>query len=115
MTAFGSSEKADKAKGILEHAAVGLIIVLAAYAISRFVFSALEVGTTGGDSSPSANQTAGQPCGDKDNRVWDDEGTCVTKCAYEKGGECQQASFPCPGSYTASLCPGVTTIKCCSL
>ncbi len=43
MTAFGSSEKTDKAKGILEHAAVGLLIVLAAYAISRFVFTALGV------------------------------------------------------------------------
>ena len=44
MTAFGSSEKADKAKSILEHAAVGLVIVLAAYAISRFVFSSLHGG-----------------------------------------------------------------------
>lgn len=41
MTAFGSSEKVDKSKDILIHATTGLIIVLAAYAISRFVFSAL--------------------------------------------------------------------------
>ncbi len=45
MTAFGSSEKVDKAKDILLHAAIGLVIVLAAYAISTFVFSAL-TGTT---------------------------------------------------------------------
>lgn len=53
MTAFGSSEKVDKAKSILEHAAIGLVIVLAAYAISRFVFSSL---SKGGDSAatPSA-------------------------------------------------------------
>ena len=47
MTAFGSSEKADKAKGILEHAAVGLIIVLAAYAISYFVIDQLLLATKG--------------------------------------------------------------------
>lgn len=41
MTAFGNSEKVDKAKSILEHAAIGLAIVLAAYAISTFVFSSL--------------------------------------------------------------------------
>lgn len=51
MTAFGAPDKADKAKGILEHAAIGLLIVLGAYAISRFVFSNLP-----GGSSPAANQ-----------------------------------------------------------
>jgi hypothetical protein len=57
MTAFGSSEKADKAKSILEHAAIGLVIVLAAYAISRFVFS----GLAGGGSS-SVNTSASTAC-----------------------------------------------------
>lgn len=51
MTAFGAQEKAEKAKSILEHAAVGLVIVLAAYAISRFVFSAL--GVVGGGNTTS--------------------------------------------------------------
>ncbi len=46
MTAFGAADKVDKAKSILEHAAVGLLIVLAAYAISRFVFSSLTAVTT---------------------------------------------------------------------
>ncbi|MBI2037899.1 MAG: hypothetical protein HYT15_03135 [Candidatus Magasanikbacteria bacterium] len=41
MIAFGNSERVDRAKSIVEHAAIGLIIVLAAYAISRFVFGAL--------------------------------------------------------------------------
>ena len=54
MTAFGSSEKVDKAKSILEHAAIGLVIVLAAYAISTFVFSSL---TGAVDSSPATGYT----------------------------------------------------------
>jgi hypothetical protein len=41
MTAFGVSDKVEKAKDILIHAAIGLVIVLAAYAISKFVFGAL--------------------------------------------------------------------------
>lgn len=57
MTAFGSSEKVDRAKSILEHAAVGLVIVLAAYAISRFVFSALTTATSGSSPTVSAPST----------------------------------------------------------
>ena len=53
MTAFGDSAKVDKAKSILEHAAVGLLIVLAAYAISRFVFDTLAGGGSTGGSTPS--------------------------------------------------------------
>lgn len=59
MTAFGSSEKVDKAKSILEHAAAGLLIVLAAYAISKFVFSALTTATTSGTPTNSSGQTTG--------------------------------------------------------
>ncbi len=56
MTAFGSSDKVDKAKDIVQHAAIGLVIVLAAYAISRFVFNALT------EAAAPAGQTAGFGC-----------------------------------------------------
>ena len=39
MTAMGSNEKVEKAKQILEMAVVGLVIVVASYAISIFIFS----------------------------------------------------------------------------
>jgi len=107
MTAFGSSEKADKAKSILEHAAIGLLIVLAAYAISRFVFSALDVGTTGGGSS----QTVGTICGN--NSVINNAGACVTQCEYEQAGVCQDQSISCAKPYVSSLCPGVASNRCC--
>ena len=38
MTARGDSARVDKAKNILETAAVGLMIVIGAYAIVKFVF-----------------------------------------------------------------------------
>ena len=41
MTAFGNEEKVTSSKSIMEQAAIGLVIVLAAYAIARFVFGEL--------------------------------------------------------------------------
>jgi hypothetical protein len=41
MTAFGNDEKVTTAKSIMEHAIIGLVIVLSAYAVSKFVFGAL--------------------------------------------------------------------------
>lgn len=41
MTAQGNSEKVDRAKNTIVSAVLGLIIVLAAYAITSFVFSNL--------------------------------------------------------------------------
>ncbi len=41
MTAGGNEEQTKKAQGIIKTAIIGLIIVLAAYAITYFVFSAL--------------------------------------------------------------------------
>lgn len=65
MFAAGNNEAITKAKGILEAAAIGLIIVLSAYAISSFVFRTIgEVAENtsnceqlGGECSPKG-QTA---------------------------------------------------------
>lgn len=57
MTAFGNEEKVTTSKSIMEQAAIGLVIVLAAYAISRFVFSSLPATTTG-----QANPTSPMGC-----------------------------------------------------
>lgn len=41
MTAAGEDDKVDKAKKLLTQAVIGLVIILAAYAISTFVTSSL--------------------------------------------------------------------------
>ncbi|MDD5527930.1 MAG: hypothetical protein PHO56_03045 [Patescibacteria group bacterium] len=41
MTAEGAEERVEKAKGIITNSIIGLVIVLAAYAISYFIISAL--------------------------------------------------------------------------
>lgn len=48
MTAGGNEENIQKAKKILTNAAIGLIIILSAYAIASFVIRALTQATTGG-------------------------------------------------------------------
>lgn len=47
MTSMGSQEKTTKAKTLITDAVIGLIIVLAAYAISNFVITQLINATTG--------------------------------------------------------------------
>ncbi len=91
MTAFGNDQKVDKAKDIIQHAAIGLVIVLAAYAISKFIFAALEEpagqGTTTGQNvmgccfNPTTN-----------NRIQDLESQCVPNAQN-------------PRTWTAGACP----------
>jgi hypothetical protein len=47
MTAGGEEAKVEKAQGIIRNAALGLIVVISAYAISYFVINALEKTTLG--------------------------------------------------------------------
>ena len=51
MTAQGEEEKVTKAKETIQRAIVGVIIIIAAYAISMFVMSRLEKGTLKGASA----------------------------------------------------------------
>ncbi len=67
MIARGNTEAVEKSKGIIEGAVIGLIIVMAAYAITRFVFSSLDSGAPEAAaptaSSPaSATQEPAQCC-----------------------------------------------------
>jgi hypothetical protein len=48
MTAQGDSGQVDKARGIIMTAAIGLLIVVAAYSITSFVFSSLDKATGSG-------------------------------------------------------------------
>jgi len=45
MTAMGASEKVDKAKDMLEGAGIGLLIVIASYALAKFIFTNLGIGS----------------------------------------------------------------------
>ncbi len=48
MTAGGNSEQVDKAKKIITNAVVGLVIIMASYAIANFVFGAVLNSTIAG-------------------------------------------------------------------
>ncbi len=51
MTAMGNEDKVDEAKKLISYGVVGLLIVLAAFAVSVFVLNAM-LGATGSNSSP---------------------------------------------------------------
>jgi len=53
MTAHGEEEKVTEAKDTIKRAIVGVIIIVAAYAISIFVMSKLEAGTLRSSASDS--------------------------------------------------------------
>ncbi|MCD4760615.1 pilin [bacterium] len=54
MTSAGNSQQVDDAKNIIKNSVIGLVIVLASYAIVKFVLDSLDnsVGT-GGETNPS--------------------------------------------------------------
>jgi len=58
MTAKGDQQKVQKAKDILTNSLIGLIIVMAAYAISYFIISAIDTGIISFDSSTVNTQTS---------------------------------------------------------
>lgn len=58
MTAQGDSKQVDKAKGIIQNAVVGLIIIFSAYAIANFVLDQLV--TVGGGGATQGGTTPGQ-------------------------------------------------------
>lgn len=85
MIAAGKSEDVQKAKDTLEAAAIGLVIVLSAYAITQFVFSSLLSGGGGGGSGPAGGGGIQACVANADCSG----GVCV-------GGFCQGASGPTP-------------------
>jgi uncharacterized membrane protein len=63
MTAQGNEEKIERSKEIISAAVIGLVIVLAAYALTQFVFDQLGVKGSNTASSVSSNSSAGTPSG----------------------------------------------------
>lgn len=118
MTAAGNAERVESAKKILIAAAIGLIIVLSAYAITRFVFSGLGV-AGGGSSAPTNGQVVncsadnvGEPCGKA--MACGYGGSCVTKCEYQYGaqsGECQSRES-CEFGIDETACPAENEVCC---
>ena len=101
MTALGKDEQAKKALETIVAAVIGLIIILAAYAITQFVFGAVGSGGGGGKEPPKSCKTAAEDCEDGEDCT---DGKCVklgengtsiycydpdtNDCYSESGDEC---------------------------
>jgi uncharacterized membrane protein len=78
MTARGNTENITKAKGIMEGAVIGLIIVMASYAISRFIFQSITTGKA----------DLGAPTSPVNCESITDETTCTKSvCAYDSNNK----------------------------
>lgn len=81
MTAQGSEEKIERSKEIISAAVVGLVIVLAAYAFTRFIFDQLAAkggATTGGNvTTDSSGANNGATINPAYCESITDETTCV--------------------------------------
>lgn len=130
MTARGNSDQESKARDTIFGAVIGLIIVLAAYAITQFVFKSLG---PAGSTSPSGSPTSGaSQCETK----YASAGlTCKAKSTCAKGQTAKQKILDAAAAYTggsddvikfepsqsdanvvtyfSGLCPGGNDNVCC--
>jgi len=127
MTAMGNSEKVTKAKDMLEAAAIGLILVLASYAIARFVFTSLG-GTAGSQTGSNSGQNTGfttcqlgndgAAC-NENGGTWCVGGQCVPTCTQKfpndignGPGECINTPSVCNRKQDSGYCPGTNSVCC---
>lgn len=108
MTAMGNTEKVTKAKDMLEAAAIGLILVMASYAIARFVFTSLggSAGLTNGGLADCSSITAEESCYQA-NCVWSpNNGTCINKTSICSAIVAEQPCYAagCAWSPNAGTC-----------
>jgi hypothetical protein len=110
MTAFGNEEKVTNSKDIMEHALIGLVIILAAYAISNFVFSNLPGG--GGQATPTAQSSAMGCCSNTGtgNTVQTLKANCSGATRSWQAGPCLLGC--CRNSTTRNCASDITNAKC---
>ncbi len=92
MIARGNTEAVDKSKSIIEGAVIGLIIVMAAYAITSFVFTSLDKGVAAQQPvTPATGPISCTAAG----------GTCVVSCTrliFSVPTDCPAAAPQCCSS-----------------
>lgn len=97
MTAHGESSQVDKAKETIIAAVIGMVVVLASYALTSFILSA----PTGGSGASSGGGAGGNGAGD------------TSQCeATGPGWSCRDRS-ECGDESIIGICPGGNNIICC--
>lgn len=129
MTARGESSQVDKARDTIFGAIIGIIIVLAAYAITQFVFSNLGPGGSGGGTTTT---TVADTCAPKYGSA---QLSCKAKTSCAKGQPAKAKVLEAAANYTGTgsdlikyepnqgdanviayfygLCPGGVDTVCC--
>jgi hypothetical protein len=107
MFARGKDDEFSKGKDILIHAIIGMIVILASYAITQFVFGSVKSGGVGAPVPTTPTPAVVQKC-----QV---TGTLVAKCAaHAVVGDCT-VDTDCtaiPNSSGAMVCIPLNTATC---
>ncbi len=98
MTAHGDSGQVDKAKDTIVAAIIGIIVVLASYAITNFVFSA----SSGAGATPTANGGASKTY-------------CLDSSLQDPGYVCGESAQACPQGILSFNDPAACIANLCSL
>ncbi|GEM_PF-570540 len=114
MTAHGKEDQEKKARDTIFAAIIGIIIILAAYAITNLVFSSVKAGSGGGGGGGSATPTqtaSGNQTKKTDDACLDLNGECQFNAT--KGGNCTIGSIS--GKYQEDKCLSNSsrTYLCC--
>lgn len=95
MTARGNEDQTGKAIGTITAGAIGMVIIMASYAITSFLFTSLTPATNNGSSGANFSTGVGEECPSGFT------GTCI-----EQGGQC-------PGSLLGSQSCSGNQYLCC--
>ncbi len=95
MIARGDESKSEKAKSTIINSVIGIVIVVAAYAITSFLVTAFNPDATGDATAPAADQSSGAPnLGSPDATAPDAGGATDTTAAC---GGCPLCTWGCKG------------------
>ncbi len=113
MTAAGAADKVESAKKKMTSAFIGLVIVLSAYALTRFIFDTFLQET---NATCQITQDGIRALECQTNEVCKGK-KCVSECDYsfkDFGGKCKDINTEgCDGRILSGLCPGGSSVKCC--
>lgn len=117
MTAHGNNDMVKKAQDTIIAAVIGIIIVLASYSITNFVFSSVDSagGNGGGGGGGQPGQIDNARCiAAHPDRTCKDISQCTggAAAADQAAGPAQACELL--DACTVGLCPGGNNIVCCS-
>ena len=114
LTAQGEEEKIGKAQTAIKAAIIGMVVVVASYGLTSFIFKVMNVSSSSNAVVNCTTAADNTTCAY--NRVCKAK-KCIDKCEYDypSTGVCmdQTACELTGGTVTKNICPGGNSTVCC--